>query len=200
MILTDSLIKNHIDAGLIGVNPFEKTLINPSSLDFRLGNKYTFTRARSWNFYDKEGNVTCALMGSNMGSAACGYINPLDPDTFISETVEHEEYGLKPQESVLVSMFERLRLPANISGRVLGKSSLARLGLDNSSGAAWLDPGFEGYVTLELTNHSSNRLKLTHSMRIGQIIFYKHEPAINGYNKTGRYHNQKAGQPSLGII
>lgn len=190
MILTDWQIKKQIDDGNIGLSPYEESLVNPSSLDFRLGKYYTTTKPVNYNYFDPiTGEITCACC-----------INPLDPKTFVSETVEKEKYWLKPQESVLVSMYERLRLPDNVSGRVLGKSSLARLGLDNSSGAAWLDPGFEGYVTLELTNHSKYAIQLTHGMRIGQIVFYKHEPVTRSYNFTGRYHNQQAGQGSKGIV
>lgn len=184
-VLVDWQIRQEIESGRIKIDPFKIENLNPSSLDFRLGDKYTFVKT-------PKNIKTCGYV--------YGAIDPLDHNTFYSETIELDDYWLKPQESILVSMYERLRLPPNISGRVLGKSSLARLGLDNSSGAAWLDPGFEGYVTLELTNHSQFALKLSQGMRVGQIIFYKHDYVATSYSKTGRYHNQAAGQGSKGII
>lgn len=189
MLLIDKQIHNAISSpckevgiGVIGFEPYDARLVNPSSLDFRLGDMYTFTEA-THSFHNGP-----------------SIIDPLDSSSFKSTTRRLETYFLKPQESVLVSMYEKISLPDTISGRILGKSSLARLGLDNSSGAAWLDPGFKGVVTLELTNHHiNNTIKLTHKMLIGQIIFYNHSPVGLNYKKTGRYWNQTAGQPSLGL-
>jgi dCTP deaminase len=199
MILTDSNLLYEIDQGRIEVHPFDKSLVNPTSLDVRLGDKYTFTRASSFNHFDSSGEIMCALLGEKIGAQSWGCINPQDKNTFQTETLVKDEYWLKPQETVCVSMLEYLRLPSDISAKIMGKSSLGRLGLDNSSISGWVDAKWKGVLTLELTNHSKNALKLTKGMKIGQLVFFRHDSVLQGYDKVGRYVNQVEGQGSLGL-
>lgn len=174
MLLTDEAIKS-----LKFVTPFDESLVNPTSLDIRLGDQYTFTQGKSFPWYS--------------------LVDPLNKDSFKTETRTLTSYLLQPKEYILVSMFEHLELPDNISAKVMGKSSLARLGLDNSSAAGWIDAGWRGVITLELTNHSKNVILLTKGMKIGQLIFFKHDRVGKSYSQTGRYYNQIAGQGSLGV-
>lgn len=181
MILADSNIKSAIAAGSIVVSPYDEAMINPSSLDIRLGDMYTETRPE---FQPMNGN---------------GRVDPLDKKTFLTTTTNRKHYLLKARSTVLVSMLEHLELPDNISSKLLGKSSLARLGMDNSSLAGWIDAGWRGVITMELTNHAHYDLQLTYGMKIGQLIFFMHDPSEKPYSQTGRYFDQAAGQGSLGV-
>lgn len=181
MILSDGNIKAAIAAGSIVVSPYDEAMINPSSLDIRLGDMYTETRPE---YQPMNGN---------------GRVDPLDKKTFVTTTTKQNSYLLKARSTVLVSMLEHLELPDNISAKLLGKSSLARLGMDNSSPAGWIDAGWRGYITMELTNHAHYDLQLTKGMKIGQLVFFAHTPSEKPYSQTGRYYDQSAGQGSRGV-
>ena len=196
-IMVDWEIKAAIEAGTIGIDPFDPALINPTSLDIRLGKNYTFTKAKKPS---KEGTWTMPQYATpSYFKPAYLYIDPQDKESFENRTRELSEYVLTEHETVIVSMFEHLTLPDNMSAKLCGKSSLGRLGLDNSSCAGWIDPGWRGVITMELTNNSRYNIKLTEGMKIGQLLFYKHEPVGQSYEQTGRYRDQKPGAGSLGV-
>ena len=177
MILCDFQIKAEIERGTLKISPFDESLINPSSLDVRLGQ----------SFYRPEPTYV--------------NIDPTDPLSFRSHKVADTTYVLKPGEFVISSLLEHITLPSDISSSLRGKSSLARLGLDNSSFGAWIDPGFSGSLVIELANHSKFPLVLTKGMKIGQLIFYKHVKAAQDYSQreSSKYMNQRGVQPSKGV-
>ena len=187
MILVDWQIKQAYFNQEIDIDPFDVELINPSSMDIRLGNMFTKI----------EPSYTYITELSNWKSFYI--IDPMDRTTFKNNTQKYQYYELLPGETVLASMYETLSLGQSLSARVLGKSSLARLGLDNSSPAGWIDPGWKGNITLELTNVAKYAIKLTPGMKIGQLVFYKHERVSKSYQQTGRYYDQIAGMGSLGV-
>lgn len=177
MILTDFQIKAEIERGTLKIGPFDESLINPSSLDVRLGPGFS--------------EVTPTYVN----------IDPTDPLTFKTVEVSRGSYVLKPGHMVLSTLAEHITLPADISAKLLGRSSLGRLGLDNSSCSGWIDPQFSGSIVVELFNHSKYPIVLTSGMGIGQLIFFKHVPAALGYldKKTSKYSNQSGCQGSKGV-
>lgn len=176
-VLVDWEIKNAINDGLIQITPFDESLVNPASLDIRLGD------------FVKE----MVAFG--------GVIDPRNTNTFSYRRVNlgDEGYLLEPNSFVLAPMLEEVTLFPTIAAKLLGKSSMARLGLANSDAAGWCDNGWSGVLTQELFNHSKYPIKLTKGMKIGQLIFYKTEWPSQTYEKKGRYQNQKPGQGSLGV-
>lgn len=177
MILVDHQIKAEIERGTLKISPFDESLINPSSLDVRLGQ----------SFYQPEPTFV--------------NIDPTDPLTFRTQKVADFKYVLKPGDMVLSNLMEKVTLPKDISAKLMGKSSLGRLGLDNSSVAGWIDAQFSGSLVIELSNHSKFPIALTAGMKIGQIVFYKHVPVEKGYLELekSRYGNQKGVQGSKGV-
>lgn len=184
--MVDWEILEEIKKGNLKVTPFDESLINPNSLDIRLGYHFSIV---TYDFKWDKGTATSGYP----------YINPLDPSTFKTVASEGRSIIVPPKSFVLASLMEDISLPDYICGEVRGKSSLGRLGLDNSSCAGWLDAGFQGVITIELFNHADYGIKLSSEMKIGQIIFNKTETADKPYNIKGRYQNQKAGQGSLGV-
>lgn len=187
-ILVDFEIKAAIREGLIKIDPYDESLVQSASLDIRLGNKFTTTSAAGKG-----------LRGMNLGRRGeyCTYIDPTDPTTFSTETMELSEYWLEPKGVVLASMLEDVTIPGNISCKLFGKSSLARLGLDNSSLGMWVDSGWSGVLTMEFFNQSDKVIRLVPGMKCGQICFFKHSHAKKSYK--GRYLRQAPGAGSQGV-
>jgi dCTP deaminase len=183
MILTDWEIRKAIEDGDIGVDPFDESLINPASLDIRLGDMFSLTEAQK-----------------TQGKRREPYVDPMDKESFNTLTFKvTKDYYLPPRRAVLASMMEKTVLSDNISVKLFGKSSLARLGLMNSPDACWVDCGWVGQLTMELFNSSDFAIRLVPGMKIGQLVFFKHKRASKPYNLTGRYSNQVPGMGSLGI-
>jgi len=177
MILCDFQIKAEIERGTLKISPFDESLINPSSLDVRLGKTFSQVKPRYIN------------------------IQPTQPGTFITEEVAQDRFILQPGDMVLSTLAEHIGLPSDISATLKGKSSLARLGIDNSSYGAWIDPGWEGDLVIEVANHGKYPIVLDSGMKIGQLIFFKHIPAQVPYNLklNSKYMNQSGVQGSKGV-
>ncbi|MGH8952946.1 MAG: dCTP deaminase [Acidimicrobiia bacterium] len=153
MIFSDRSIREAIDSGLIQIDPFEPSHVQPSSIDLRVGNGFrVFVNHR----YSQ--------------------IDPRDPQsdlTQLVEVAEDEPFMLHPGEFVLGSTLERVKLGTDVVARLEGKSSLGRLGLLIHSTAGFIDPGFEGHITLELSNVATLPIAIYTAMKIGQISFYQ---------------------------
>ena len=125
------------------------------------------------------------------------FIDPAEdqPDlTHLIEVAPDEPFILHPGEFALGSTFEQVTLPDDVAARLEGKSSLGRLGLLTHSTAGFIDPGFSGHVTLELSNVATLPIKLWPGMKIGQLCFFRlSSPAENPYG-TGGYLNRYQGQ------
>ena len=174
MLLSDRDIRAAIDAGAVTLDPYEPDMIQPSSIDVRL-DKY-------FRVFD------------NHKYAA---IDPSVEQPELTRLVEVEAdkpFVLHPGEFVLGSTYESVSLPDDIAARLEGKSSLGRLGLLTHSTAGFIDPGFEGNVTLELSNTATLPIYLWPGMKIGQLCFFKlTSPAEHPYGSE-KYGSRYRGQ------
>jgi dCTP deaminase len=162
MILSDRDIRAEIDAGRIVIDPFVPDAVQPSSVDLHLGNRFRVFR-----------NNRTAV------------IDPRTDQPELTELVEiggDEPFILHPGEFALGATFERVALPDDLVARLEGKSSLGRLGLLIHSTAGYVDPGWEGTLTLELSNVANLPIKLYDGMKIGQVSFQRlSSPVEIGY-------------------
>ena len=167
MLLSDRDIKAAIDRGRIGLEPYEAAMVQPSSIDVRLDR---FFRVFENHRYP--------------------HIDPAEDQSELTRPVEvaaDEPFILHPGEFALGSIFEVVTLPDDIAARVEGKSSLGRLGLLTHATAGFIDPGFSGHVTLELSNVATLPIKLWPGMKIGQLCFFQlSSPSTQPYGSRGR--------------
>ena len=175
MLLSDRDIKAELAAGRIGLEPYQLDMIQPSSVDVRLD--------RFFRLFDNH---------------KYPYIDPAEdqPDlTRLIETKNDEPFILHPGEFALGSSYELVSLPDDVAARLEGKSSLGRLGLLTHSTAGFIDPGFSGHVTLELSNVATLPIKLWPGMKIGQLCFFRlSSPAERPYGSSeysSRYQGQR---------
>ena len=136
------------DHNILGIEPFEAANVQPSSLDVQLGD---------------------AL--SEMNTELFDYIDPLNVPPNLMRP--HNSPWPRPGQFVLGCTHETVRMPHHVAGQFEGKSSLARLGLIVHVTAGYIDPGFCGQITLEMTNVGDLPIKLTPGMLIGQIVFHR---------------------------
>jgi dCTP deaminase len=178
MLLSDVDLEKSLGVGL-RVEPYDAALLQPASVDVRLAREFrVFTGYRD----------------------AC--VDPLDVPEDLTElvtVVAGTPFVLHPGEFVLGSTFERVTLGADLAGRLEGKSSLGRLGLLVHSTAGFIDPGFSGHVTLELSNASRLPIKLWPGMAIGQLcVLRMTSPAGRPYGSAGlgsHYQGQRGPTP-----
>ena len=174
MLLSDRDIKAEISAGRVKVEPFDGAMIQPSSVDVRLDRFFRVFENHKYSVIDPSIE---------------------QPDLTREVAVEaNEEFILHPGEFVLASTYEIITLPDDIAGRLEGKSSLGRLGLLTHSTAGFIDPGFSGHITLELSNVANLPVKLFPGMKIGQLCLIKlSSPAENPYG-SALYGSKYQGQ------
>lgn len=174
MLLSDRDIRAELDAGRIALDPLDRDMIQPSSIDVRLDRFFRLFDNHKYPFIDPAED---------------------QPElTRLIETTGDEPFVLHPGEFVLGSTFELVSLPDDVAARLEGKSSLGRLGLLTHSTAGFVDPGFSGHVTLELSNVATLPIKLWPGMKIGQLCFFRtSSPAENPYG-SGPYGNRYQGQ------
>jgi len=159
MILVDWQIRDRVGRGFITIDPFDPSLIQPNSLDIRLGNHFVWYR---------EGDEL--IDPYEIGSVGSGILEET-ADSFI----------LQPGAFVLARTLERIGLPDNIVATIEGKSSIARLGVTLHQTGGWIDAGFQGTITLEMCNVNVRPVKVYAGMPIGQLVFYPTERAENPY-------------------
>ena len=140
MLLSDRDIAAEIEAGRVKVEPFEPKMIQPSSVDVRLD-----------RFFRVFENHKYSVIDPSVEQSELTREVAVTPD---------EHFILHPGEFVLASTYEVITLPDDIAGRLEGKSSLGRLGLLTHSTAGFIDPGFSGHITLELSNVANLPVKL----------------------------------------
>ena len=174
MLLSDRDIRQEIDAGRVRLDPFDAPMIQPASVDVRID--------RFFRLFD---NHKYAMIDPAIEQTELTRLVTVDPD---------EPYMLHPGEFVLASTFEQITLPEDIAARLEGKSSLGRLGLLTHSTAGFIDPGFSGHITLELSNMATLPVALWPGMKIGQLCFFRlSSPAQNPYGSAGNL-NRYLGQ------
>ena len=180
MLLSDRDLRAELDAGRVGLDPYDPAMIQPSSVDVRLDRYFRVFENHRYP-----------------------HIDPAEEQPDLTELVEvraDEAFILHPGEFVLASTYEVVTLPDDIAGRLEGKSSLGRLGLLTHSTAGFIDPGFSGHVTLELSNVATLPIKLWPGMKIGQLCLFRlSSPAEHPYGSSvygSRYQGQRGPTPS----
>ena len=180
MVLSDRTIKLELATGRIVIDPVDPSDIQPSSVDLHLGDDFQVFR-----------------------NSRYPYIDPAREQEGLTEGVfasVEEPFVLHPGEFVLGTTVERIALPDDVVGRLEGKSSLGRLGLLIHSTAGYVDPGWDGRLTLELSNVANLPIVLTPGMKIGQISFSNMTTAVDrpyGHPELGsKYLGQVSATPS----
>ncbi len=180
VLLSDRDIKVEISSGRVKVEPFTDSMIQPSSVDVRLDRFFRVFENHKYEVIDPS------LEQSELTREVA-----VAPDDF---------FILHPGEFVLASTYEVITLPDDIAGRLEGKSSLGRLGLLTHSTAGFIDPGFSGHITLELSNVANLPVKLYPGMKIGQLCLIKLSSAAeHPYGSAvyaSRYQGQRGPTPS----
>src|SRR3982751_6122147 len=180
MVLSDRTIARLLEAERIVIEPYDDELLQPSSVDVRVDRFFRVFRNARYPFIDVK--------------------EPMEELTELVEIDDETPFILHPGEFVLGSTLERVKLPDDLVARLEGKSSLGRLGLLIHSTAGFIDPGWDGHVTLELSNVANLPITIYHGMKIGQLSFVQlSEPAASPYGSDGlgsKYQGQKGATPS----
>ena len=175
MVLADATIRRLIAEGRIGIEPYDEALLQPSSVDVRVDRYFRVFRNNRYPYIDVKAE-----------QEELTELVEIDPET---------PFVLHPGEFVLGSTLERVRLPDDLVARLEGKSSLGRLGLLIHSTAGFIDPGWDGHVTLELSNVANLPITIYVGMKIGQLSFMQlTEPSERPYGSGGlgsKYQGQK---------
>ena len=174
VLLSDRDIREEVNLGRVRLEPYAPEMVQPSSIDVRLDKFFRLFDNHRYPFIDPAAE---------------------QPDLTRSVEVEQgEAFILHPGEFVLGSTFEAVTLPDDVAARLEGKSSLGRLGLLTHSTAGFIDPGFSGHVTLELSNVATLPILLWPGMKIGQLCFFRlSSPAEHPYGSE-RYGSRYQGQ------
>jgi dCTP deaminase len=184
VLLSDRDIRAELDSGRVKIAPYDPAMVQPSSVDVRLDRYFRVFENHKYPHIDpaeEQADLT----------------RPVDVDP-------GDAFILHPGEFVLASTYELFSLPDNLAARLEGKSSLGRLGLLTHSTAGWIDPGFNGHVTLELSNVATLPIKLWPGMKIGQMcLFRTSSPAEYPYGSSkygSRYQGQRGPTPSRSYL
>ena len=180
MLLSDGDIRGAVDSGRLVLEPWEPDLVQPSSVDVRLDRFFRVFNNSRYTHIDPSVQQ--------------------DELTTLVEPEGDEPFVLHPGEFVLGSTLEVVTLPDDLAGRLEGKSSLGRLGLLTHSTAGFIDPGFSGHITLELSNVANLPIVLYPGMKIGQLCLFKLSSAAeHPYGSAvygSRYQGQRGPTPS----
>jgi dCTP deaminase len=184
MLLSDRDLIDELKAGQLQLEPFDPALVQPSSIDVRLDR---FFRVFNNHLYT---HIDPAVQQDDL--------------TAMVEVADGQPFVLHPGEFVLASTLEVITLGDQFSGRLEGKSSLGRLGLLTHSTAGFIDAGFSGHVTLELSNVANLPIRLWPGMKIGQLcIFRLSSPAEHPYGAAvygSRYQGQRGPTASRSYL
>jgi dCTP deaminase len=180
MILSDRTIREEIAAGRIVIEPFDEACVQPSSVDLHVDRSFRVFANSRYPYIDVKREMTDL--------------------TELVEVAEGEPFILHPGEFVLGSTLERVAIPDDMVARLEGKSSLGRLGLLIHSTAGYVDPGWDGFLTLELSNVANLPITIYPGMKIGQISFFRLTTAAArpyGSKETkSKYQGQRGPTPS----
>ena len=180
MLLSDRDILTEVSEGGIHLDPWDPQMVQPSSVDVQLD-----------KFFRVFENHRYPSIDPSVEQAEL---------TRMIEVSDEEPFVLHPGEFVLGSTYEQVTLGSAVAARLEGKSSLGRLGLLTHSTAGFIDPGFSGHVTLELSNMATLPVKLWPGMKIGQLCFFRlSSPAEHPYGSAAygsRYQGQRGPTPS----
>ncbi len=180
MVLSDRTIKEEVAAGRLVFDPYDESLVQPSSVDVRVDRTFRVFHNFAYPYIDVR--------------------QPMEDLTELIEVDGDDPFVLHPGEFVLGQTLERVKLPDDLVARLEGKSSLGRLGLVIHSTAGFVDPGFEGNLTLELSNLANLPITLYEGMLIGQISFMRMDGPVDnpygGREAGSKYQGQAEPTPS----
>ena len=184
MLLSDRYLRAELAAGRLGIDPFDPQLIQPSSIDVRLDRLFRVFNNSRYTHIDPA--------------------QQQDELTELVEVADGDPFVLHPGEFVLGATLERLALPDDLAGRLEGKSSLGRLGLLTHSTAGFIDPGFDGHITLEPSNVANLPITLWPGMKIGQLCLFRlSSPAETPYGSArvgSKYQGQRGPTASKAYL
>jgi len=184
VLLSDQDLRKELESGTLRIEPFDSEMLQPSSIDIRLDRYFRVFDNTRYTHIDPQLRQ--------------------DELTTLVEADGDEPFVLHPGEFVLGSTFEAVTLPDDLAGRLEGKSSLGRLGLLTHSTAGFIDPGFSGHITLELSNVANLPITLWPGMKIGQLcLFQLTSPAEHPYGSQqagSRYQGQRGPTPSRAYL
>jgi dCTP deaminase len=185
VLLSDRDLRKELDAGRLVVDPYDPAMLQPSSIDVRLDRYFRVFDNSRYTHIDPS-------------------IQQDELTSLVEQSNENEPFVLHPGEFVLGSTFESVSLPDDLAGRLEGKSSLGRLGLLTHSTAGFIDPGFTGHITLELSNVANLPITLWPGMKIGQLCLFQLTSAAEhpyGSARAGsRYQGQRGPTPSRAYL
>jgi dCTP deaminase len=174
VVLSDRTIQRLLDEGRIEIDPYDAALLQPSSVDVRVDRFFRVFRNSRYPYIDVK--------------------QEQEELTELVEIDDETPFILHPGEFVLGSTLERVRLPDDLVARLEGKSSLGRLGLLIHSTAGFIDPGWDGHVTLELSNVANLPITIYYGMKIGQLSFVQLTEAAESPYGTGTLGSKYQGQ------
>lgn len=174
MVLSDRTIRAEIAAGRIVIEPLDPALVQPSSVDVRVDRRFRVFHNARYPYIDVR--------------------RPMEDLTEIVEVSGDEPFILHPGEFVLGQTLERITLPTDLVARLEGKSSLGRLGLLIHSTAGFVDAGFSGTLTLELSNVANLPITIYHGMPIGQVSFMRMDGPVENPYGSGEARSKYQGQ------
>lgn len=164
MILSDTTLTRMIESGELGVDPVRSNSIQPASIDCHLGRHFLLVEDRMMNTIDMESKI-------------------------LYREIENDEIIIPPNSFLLATTEEYVKLPNDLTAFVEGRSSVGRIGLFIQN-AGWVDPGFEGNITLELYNANSLPIRLRAGRRICQLVFCRMDQAA-AKPYAGKYQGQR---------
>ena len=184
-MLSDRDLSKEIEAGRLVLDPYDPALLQPSSIDVRLDRYFRVFDNSKYTHIDPS-------------------VQQDELTSLVEKNNDDEPFVLHPGEFVLGSTFEMVSLPDDLAGRLEGKSSLGRLGLLTHSTAGFIDPGFTGHITLELSNVANLPITLWPGMKIGQLCLVRLSSAAEfpyGSAQYGsRYQGQRGPTPSKSYL
>lgn len=164
MILSDGTLKSMLESGELGIDPVQENSIQPASVDCHLGKDYLVVEDRQMHTLDLDSEI-------------------------IYRKIEGDTITIPPHSFLLATTEEYVKLPDNLTAFVEGRSSIGRMGLFIQN-AGWVDPGFEGQITLELYNANSLPIRLKAGRRICQLVFCKMDQVAQSPYR-GKYQGQR---------
>jgi dCTP deaminase len=174
MVLSDRSIRAEIESGRIVIDPYDADQIQPSSIDVRVDRRFRVFQNSRYPYIDVR--------------------QQMEDLTELVEMKGDEPFILHPGEFVLGQTLERVSLPNDLVARLEGKSSLGRLGLLIHSTAGFVDSGFSGNLTLELSNVANLPITIYHGMPIGQISFMRMDSPVERPYGSGETRSKYQGQ------
>jgi len=164
MILSDKTLKRMMAEGTLTCEPLEENSIQPASIDCRLGNHFLVVEDRNMHLIDLNSEIEY-------------------------RSIESDSITIPANSFLLATTMEYVKLPDDLTAFVEGRSSIGRMGLFIQN-AGWVDPGFEGQITLELYNANSLPIKLEAGRRICQLVFCKMDQVAESPYR-GKYQGQR---------